>query len=96
MSDQTNARRAALSEPVIVGEFWANRGGESVRVQLRNFEGRTLIDVRRHFSKDGKLLPTKEGISITVARLPQLATAISRAMAKARELGLIANEASDD
>ncbi len=52
--------RPPLSEPVMVAEFWANRRGESVRVQLREYEGRALVDVRKHFTaEDGKLQPTR-------------------------------------
>jgi hypothetical protein len=81
----------ALSPAVVVAEFWANRQGESIRIQLLEFEGRALVDVRKYFTDtDGKLQPTKKGISIAVTRLPKLASAIDRAMAKARELGLIA------
>jgi hypothetical protein len=85
--------RPTLPEPVIVSEFWANRSGESVRVQLREYEGRALLDVRKHFTaENGKLQPTKKGLSIAVARLPDLAIAINRAVDKARELGLIAEK----
>ena len=77
MSDTANkpetARKPspALAEPIVVGEFWANRRGESVRVQLREFEGHTLIDVRRHFTNgDGKLQATQKGIALAIARLP--------------------------
>jgi hypothetical protein len=81
---------SALPEPVIISEFWANRRGESVRVQLSEFEGRVLVDVRRHYTdKEGKLRPTRKGISIAVTRLTELAGAINQAVAKARELGLI-------
>jgi hypothetical protein len=82
--------RPTLAEPVIVSEFWANRSGESVRVQLREYEGQPLLDVRKYFTdSDGKLQPTKKGISIAIARLPDLASAINRAVDKARELKLI-------
>jgi hypothetical protein len=77
----------ALAEPLVVAEFWRNRRGESVRVQLREFEGQMLVDTRVHYTgKDGKLLPTKKGISIAVRRLPDLAAAINKALGKAREL----------
>lgn len=81
----------SLTEPVIVAEFWANRRGESVRVQLREYEGQALIDIRKHYTAEGKLLPTKKGLSLVVRRLPDLAAAIDKALAKARELGLINN-----
>ena len=87
------ARGAPLIEPIVVAEFWANRRGESVRVQLREFEGRALVDVRKHFTDSaGKLQPTRKGVSLAVRRLPDLASAINRAVDKARELGLIADK----
>jgi Transcriptional Coactivator p15 (PC4) len=86
----------ALSEPVIVAEFWANRRGESVRVQLREFEGHALVDVRRHFTAaDGVLRPTKKGLSLAIPRLPDLAKAINQAVTKARELGLLDGAADE-
>jgi hypothetical protein len=82
--------RPTLLEPLVVAEFWANRRGESVRVQLREYEGRALVDARKHYTAaDGTLQPTPKGLSIVVARLPELAAAINKALAKARELGLI-------
>jgi hypothetical protein len=88
----TDTEKPPLDEPVIVSEFWVTRSGQSVRVQLREFEGRALIDLRRHYTgKDGTLQPTKKGLSIAVTRLPELVTAINKALGKARELGLIAD-----
>jgi hypothetical protein len=85
-------RTPKLAEPVIVSEFWANRRGESVRIQLREFEGLALIDIRKHYTAaDGKMLPTKKGLSIAIARLPDLETAITKAVNTARKLGLIAD-----
>ena len=82
-----------ISEPIIIAEFWANRRGKSIRVQLREFEGVALIDIRKHFTAaDGKLKPTKKGLSVAIRRLPDLATAIAKAEHKARELGLIKPE----
>ena len=34
------------------------------KVQVRNFRGRALIDIREFFSKDGQSLPTKRGIAL--------------------------------
>jgi hypothetical protein len=83
-----------LAEPIVVAEFWANRRGESVRVQLRTFEGAVIVDVRKHYTgAEGKLLPTKKGVSLVVRRLPDLAAAITKALAKARELGLLTKRA---
>jgi hypothetical protein len=88
-----HANPPPLAEPVIVSEFWANRRGESIRVQLSEFKGRALIDVRKYFTaKDGTLKPTKKGFAIAVARLPDLASGIGKALSKARDLGLIGGE----
>ena len=77
-------KHAALPEPIVAAEFWANRRGESVRVQLREFEGAALVDVRKHYTgADGKLQPTKKGLSLAIRRLPELAAAINKALAKA-------------
>jgi hypothetical protein len=70
----------------------ANRRGETIRVQFREFEGRALIDLRKHFTdKTGKLQATKKGLALVIARLPELAAAINEALAKAHSLGLIAD-----
>jgi rhodanese-related sulfurtransferase len=80
-----------LAEPIIIAQFWANRRGEAVLIQLREFEGLALVDVRKHYTAaDGKLAPTAKGIAITIRKLPDLAAGIAKAMHKARELGLIA------
>lgn len=85
-----SARTSCLSEPLTIARFWASRRGEAVFVQLREFEGRALVDVRKHFTaKDGTMQPTKKGLSIVVARLPELAAALTKAAAKAVELGLL-------
>jgi hypothetical protein len=86
-----------ISEPIIVAEFWANRRGESVRIQLREFEGVALIDIRKHFTgADGKMLPTKKGLSVAVRRLPELIAGLRKALDKARELHLIATGGDHD
>jgi hypothetical protein len=76
--------------PVVVDKFWRNRLGESIVVQLREYEGRVLIDVRVHYTDaNGKTQPTVKGVSCVVLRLPDLAKAINKAVQKARELGLL-------
>jgi len=83
-------KRVTLPEP-IEWRLWKNRQRrDAITVSLSTFENRNLISVRLYTtSTDGKMLPTAKGVSLVVARLPELATAIARALAKARELGLI-------
>jgi Transcriptional Coactivator p15 (PC4) len=86
--------RATLAEPVVVAKFWANRKGDAVFIQIKEFEGHVLIDLRKHFKDDdGRLLPTKKGIALAIARLPDLAKAINQAVNKSIELGLISKSA---
>jgi hypothetical protein len=86
--------RPTLAEPIMVSRFWRNRKGEAVFVQLRPFEGRALVDLRIHYTdKAGKMAPTEKGLSIVVARLPELAAAINKAVRTAQGLGLLPPEA---
>jgi hypothetical protein len=78
-----------LAEPIIVAQWWRNRRGEAVWVQLSTWQDHNLIDVRTwRSSSDGKLVPGK-GFAADVRHLPRLAAALARAEAKATELGLI-------
>jgi Transcriptional Coactivator p15 (PC4) len=79
---------AGLPEPIVCSEFWRNRGGESVRIQLREYEGQVLVDLRVHVMREGKLVPTHKGLALTIRKLPELTVAVGKALKRARELGL--------
>jgi hypothetical protein len=90
-------RRPTLAEPVVCAQFWRNRRGEAVIVQLREFNGRVLIDARVSFTnKEGKLQPTGKGLALSIRRLPDLADAINKALVKAKALELIPDEGASD
>ena len=58
--------------------------------RLSTFEGRNLVDIRQYFTNEqGQNRPTSKGVAMVVLRLPDLARAVNKALAKARELGLI-------
>lgn len=81
--------RPVISETVLIAEFKKNRGGDSVRVRLRPYQTHTIIDIRTWESDlKGYRTPGK-GFACAVAKLPELVRAIDKALAKARELGLI-------
>ena len=87
---RSNWQAIALAEPVKVAEFWKNRKGESIRATLVTYEGRNCFDLRQHFvAHDGRMQPTKKGITVAVLRLPELAAAVNKAVSVARDLGLI-------
>jgi transcriptional coactivator p15 (PC4) len=78
-----------LPEPIVIAEWWKNRGGQSIRAQLTEYEGRLLIDVRSWFTgTDGVLKPGK-GFAASIRHLPRLHSEIGKALNRARELRLI-------
>lgn len=84
-----------LHEPVVVARFWRNRRGEAVVVSLREYQGRALADLRVNFSaQDGRLQPTRKGLCVVVARLPDLLAAVTKAHSRAIELGLLKADAA--
>jgi hypothetical protein len=88
----SNAKREALplTEPIIIDRWWKNRAHDAVYVRLAPFKNMTLIDVRvwETGPSDGITRPGK-GISVRVQHLARLHAALGKALAKARELGLI-------
>jgi hypothetical protein len=86
-------RRPTLEEPIEVAKFFKNRRKDVIVVSLSTFEGKNLVDVRQHFTNEhGQMRPTSKGVAMVVLRLPELAKAVTKALEKARELGLIDDE----
>jgi hypothetical protein len=89
MTKQSSEPCAILSEPITIAEWWKNRRKEAVRIRLTKYEGHTLVDVRTWYpGKDGRLQPGK-GFCSSVKHLPRLVAEITKALAKASELGLV-------
>ncbi|MCP3370770.1 transcriptional coactivator p15/PC4 family protein [Bradyrhizobium cajani] len=80
-----------LAEEIVVAQFWKGRQRNNhVRVTLKRFEGRPIVDVRQHFvTTDGRSQPTTRGVALSLNRLPDLLKAVEKAYAKALELDLI-------
>ena len=87
--------RPTVSEPIIVRQWWKNRGGEAIRVSLSSYAGRNLVDLRTWFTANGKLQPGKS-FAADVRHLPRLAAALAKVVAKATELGLIPSDNDTD
>lgn len=74
--------------PTLVAEI-AKNSSESVRIVLDTFKGHQLVDLRVFgtFSAASVPMPTKKGLSLNVALIPDLIEALQRAEAKARAMG---------
>jgi len=84
------AHRPTLDGPIEIAKWWKNRRHDAIVVTLSTFENRNLVDVRTHvMDRKGCLVPTPKGVCMSVLRLPELAAAVTKALAKARELGLL-------
>jgi hypothetical protein len=83
--------RKALPAPIEIAKFWKNRRQiESLHVSLSEYEGHALINVRLYATgTDGIDRPTKKGVAMSIGKLPELARALAKAEATARELGLL-------
>ena len=68
---------------------------EEVRIALSEYRGTPLIDVRTFsdYSGEGELKPTAKGVSLRIARLPELIEALEKARAEAERRGLIGGAA---
>jgi hypothetical protein len=86
---RASSARITLPEPVQVDSFWRNRRHEAVVSKILTHEGRNIFDLRAHAMQNGKLVPTKKGVAVVVLRLPDLHKAITKALKRARDLGLL-------
>ncbi|EDW11169.1 RNA polymerase II transcriptional coactivator [Drosophila mojavensis] len=62
---------------------WTLEGMRQVRIN--EFRGRKMVDIREHYEKDGKVLPGKKGISLTLSQWKKLlavADDVTRALEK--------------
>jgi transcriptional coactivator p15 (PC4) len=81
--------RQTIAEPIEIAKFWKNRRHDAIIVSLRSYEGRNFLDVRTHAMKDGCLVPTPKGVTVAIPRMVELAAAMTKALSKARDLGLL-------
>ena len=74
----------------IVGQFEKN-SREEIRVQLREFKGHQLLDIRTFYftAEGGEPKPSPKGISLSLKLLPQLKEAILEAERVLKDAGLL-------
>ena len=58
---------------------WPTSSGNVIQVRLCQYRGVLRVDIREWFSRDGKLCPSRKGVSIDPRRLRKLGRAVKRA-----------------
>jgi hypothetical protein len=78
--------------PAWSGEHKINQR-EAVRIEILDYRGQPIFDLRRCFYPDGGLLrPTKRGVALALRHLPGVAAMLNQALRQARALGLLLDE----
>ncbi|MGP0083603.1 MAG: PC4/YdbC family ssDNA-binding protein [Steroidobacteraceae bacterium] len=97
-TDRRQAPKPALTEPIEVKKFFANRKGDIVVVAIRQMEdGPPFLDIRKFFTdENGVMRPTKKGVSVAIIRAPDLHDGVTKAVNVARQLGLLKLEAGHE
>jgi hypothetical protein len=77
-------------DPLVVAVISKNRC-DDLFVSLCRYNGHDLVDVRVHslFKGVTEKRPTRKGVSLKVALLPELIAALNAAVSEARRLGLL-------
>jgi hypothetical protein len=85
---------ATVADPIEICKFFKSRDRSAhVRIEISEYHGHRLVNVRIwETGSDGIDRPTVKGIALAVRKLPELADGINKALAKAREIGLIDDE----
>jgi hypothetical protein len=89
------ARRPTLDEPIEIAKFWKSARNRKQRIVLaiKQYEGHVFLDCRLFDTNhEGQTIPTGKGVTVGMARLPVFAAAVTKALARASELGLIDDE----
>lgn len=71
----------------IIVASWPKNARETLVVRLDIFKGQPIVDVRTWYGgEEGRLLPGRGGLAVSIRHLPALAEAIRRALEITSEL----------
>jgi Transcriptional Coactivator p15 (PC4) len=93
--DSSAVKPTAPTLDELIARFWKSPRDRTthVRVGFSEHMGYPLINIRVwQTGSDGIDRPTVKGIALNVRKLPELHAAISKALVKAKELGLISGD----
>ena len=69
-----------MTDAQIIGEFEKN-SRERVRVSIESWRGHSLVNLRVLWHRDdGEWLPSRKGLAVSTAKLPDLLTLLTQAM----------------
>lgn len=86
---RTPVKKVKTSDAVAESSSTNERGepywqlDDKKRVSVASFQGKTRVDIREFYSKDGKLLPGKKGIGLQPAqwrKLLEIAEEVTKAL----------------
>ncbi len=80
-----NFKMPKTNTPKLIDEFSKNNL-EVIRVQITNFNGQPLLDVRVWILKGEDYIPTKKGISLRLEQVGALRDGIAKAAAEVDKL----------
>jgi len=80
-----------LAEPIVIFQMWKGRQRtECIRLTLSSYKGKPTCDLRVFFTtKTGHMQASKKGVTVSIAKLPELRKALEKAEARALDLNLI-------
>ena len=85
-----------LDEPVEIAKTWksARNRNNTIVLAFKKYEGHVFLDCRLFITNaEGKSVPTAKGVTVGIARVPDFVDAVAKILPKARELGLIDDDA---
>ncbi|KAF7882609.1 uncharacterized protein EAF02_005972 [Botrytis sinoallii] len=84
----TTAAKPTSSSSAISPSWDLSTGRTPRKIELSDFKGQTLINIREFYEKDGNVLPGKKGISLTVDQYKNFLKSIPQINANLKKKGI--------
>ncbi|PMD57021.1 PC4-domain-containing protein [Hyaloscypha bicolor E] len=75
--------------------FDLSSGRTPRRVEVSDFKGSKLVNIREYYEKDEEWLPGKKGISLSIDQYKALLKAIPAINAQLKDMGIVLGESAD-
>ncbi|TGO35011.1 hypothetical protein BHYA_0173g00050 [Botrytis hyacinthi] len=87
-SKATTTAKPTSSSSAISPSWDLSTGRTPRKIELSDFKGQTLINIREFYEKDGNVLPGKKGISLTVDQYKNFLKSIPQINANLKKKGI--------